>query len=582
MGRFRHGSSRLLPLLLAVAATELLLNRIAVDILRPPPTSRAIEPPLWHQVLDVGALFSYYFASALAICALALAARFLLRDKDRPYPREVAILVGVSAAAFSALAAWAVMVAPGVDVSLAFNLVFVVLLVLTCIAQVTNRGDIRARLGIALFSIPFFIHFSSFLALWLYDGPGWAVARAPETFHRFGQLSMAAAAITAPLFFGPRPLLRHALRIGPATVAALIGLSGGVILQERYDIGIDLASRGLGIQLGPGAPTPLIAVYLIAIATLTWTLVSCFVAHSAGRRQIGIGIGLVITGGYAFAWPLHYLSIIVGLLAIGDGAERAANEEHGARAGFSAPPVADETWQTYAHELATHLGAPAPITSRDGEVAITHIVGQRRDLDFGLRVCRDGGRVQFLELLCGAPPPSAIPPSWTLAARPEGSAKVLAGRHPEPPPVAAGVAATTDDPPFDRRFRVREGRPLTATLLDADLRARTTALVDGWLAFWPPQSLVLRIHPGCGAPLDHPIPISELAFRGEGATPSVERLVTVLDLLLDICARAMADNEAENQASSAASGSSAPDAGGDSSDGDQPSSAASATERTSS
>lgn len=557
MGRFRH-SSRLLPLLLAVAATELLLNRIAVDVLRPPPGAAITEPPIWHQALDIGALFVYYFASALAVGVMALEALHLIRKGDRPYPRELSIIVGAFASVFVVLAAWTVIVSPGATLSLAFDAIFAALFTFICVAQLKNRGDARARLGIVLFSVPLAIHFSGVVAIWIYANQSGTIGipeavgvlGMPEAFHRMGQLSMAAAAITAPLFFGPQPLLRNAVRIGPAAVASLVGLTGAVVLRERYDVGMDLASRGLGIHLGPGAPTPMIAVYLIGLATLTWTLVSCLVATSPGRRQIGIGLGLVVVGGYAFAWPLHYLAAIIGLLAIGDGARGALAEETDTapREAFSAPPVGDDAWQAYVAELASKLEGTAPVTSRDDGSATTHVVGKRRDTEVRLRILREKGRVRFVDILCGAPPPESATPGWTLLARPE---KLLAGTHPEPPAIPGATVARSGDPQFDRRFRVRERDGAGDAVLDADLRARATALIDGWLAFWPPESIILRIHPGCGAPLDHPIPISELAFRGESATPSADRLIAVIDLLVDIHAsyRSSADSAAARTSS---------------------------------
>jgi len=89
------------------------------------------------------------------------------------------------------------------------------------------------------------------------------------------------------------------------------------------------------------------------------------------------------------------------------------------------------------------------------------------------------------------------------------------------------------------RFRIRDAGKLTDALLDEGLRARAKAILDGWMAFWPNRGLRYRVHPGNGAPLDHPIPITELAFRAGGAPPPVERLVTLIELLSAMAARAL-------------------------------------------
>ena len=44
--------------------------------------------------------------------------------------------------------------------------------------------------------------------------------------------------------------------------------------------------------------------------------------------------------------------------------------------------------------------------------------------------------------------------------------------------------------------------------------------------------------PGCGAPLDHPVPVTEIAFRGAVDERGLARLVQLVDLLAELAARA--------------------------------------------
>jgi hypothetical protein len=45
-----------------------------------------------------------------------------------------------------------------------------------------------------------------------------------------------------------------------------------------------------------------------------------------------------------------------------------------------------------------------------------------------------------------------------------------------------------------------------------------------------------RVYPAVGAPMDHPVPLSDLAVRGSG---TVERMSGVIDLVTAIAARGL-------------------------------------------
>jgi hypothetical protein len=121
---------------------------------------------------------------------------------------------------------------------------------------------------------------------------------------------------------------------------------------------------------------------------------------------------------------------------------------------------------------------------------------------------------------------------WAIAPR-------ALGVNPPGPPAAPIFKA--GDPPFDERFRLRGSPAAFARVFDDGLRARAVATIDGWIAYWDDESVRYRVFPGRGAPLDHPMPLSDLAL---GRAATAERLVTVVELLVDLASRGVAPRSA--------------------------------------
>jgi len=544
--RGRFAGLGLVHLLLLVTIAELAMNRLAVPALRPPGD---LKPPLWHQLLDHFGLFFMYFASTLAIGVLGYVLWGLLTKRDS-YPMPLRYVMFVSGIAFLALAVAGVSTNPGLEMSFLFDSSFTILLGALLIAQLTRRGDLGAKIGLLLLAIPLLIHYYTPFALRFLEGEEAVWGDLPLRIQEYGQWSVVFVALASPYCFAPRPFLNSAAKLAPLAVATFVGMIGAVILRQHYEVGMLLASRGLGVDIGPGAPTHHIALYLMALAAITWTLSACLTAHSPARRDIGVGVGLVVAGGYAFAWPLQYLVGMVGLFTIAESTKRVRGEERGeaeARnsGGFRAPPILDEVWQSYVGALVEALrnGADddkaSTVTIRgEQDRTTTHVVTSRHGVSIRLCVDREEGSIVAVDALIGEEPPGGAEPRWTLYARPE---RLLGIRGHAEPPATSAPGTKTGDQSFDLRFRVRDEGNLTDKLLDDELRARATALVDGWMAVWPGHGLRYRVHPGRGAPLDHPIPITELAFRGAGSPPSVDRLATLLDLLAVMASRAVSD-----------------------------------------
>ncbi|HWN70447.1 MAG TPA: hypothetical protein VNM90_22560 [Haliangium sp.] len=548
--RLRLTGFSLLHLLLLVTTSELAFNRLASRELLP----AGIEGvSWWYLALDHLGLFLHYFASALAFGMLARQLWRLYRDRQLYFGAARWALIAVGGA-FLALAALNIVRSPGEAGSFGFELSFVAVVMTLVIAQVTRGGDLATKIGLALLAIPLTLPVLTPLTMHLLGDSELLWGDVPERVRQFGQWTMVAAAMLSPYCFAPRPFAASVTRLGPLVIAAFVGVVGVIILRQNYEIGMRLAHHGLGIDIGPGAPEQYLTMYLVALATITWTLSSCLTAEAEPRRDIGVGLALIVLGGYGFAWPLQYLVSTVGLMTIGEAASRVRDEERALarQPGFHAPPIAAAVWSQYVEALADALREaadqkvsvvtvsgqrPAGSTDHghDGETTTTCLTTRRRDIGVYVTIERQRGAITVMDIMCGKPPAQGSEPQWTLYALPE---KLLGiGAHPEPPETSAPVAHV-DDRPFTQRFRLRDAGGFTERLLDDGLRARVTALIDGWLAFWDGHGLGYRVQPGQGAPLDHPIPITELAFRGEAAvSSSTERVVTLIDLLVDIARR---------------------------------------------
>jgi len=562
-----------------VAAIELAVYRLAVPGLKP--TNPSDSPPIWHTALSYWGLFLSYFCSALAV-GIVLRELILLARGHHRYWKPIACALIVSGAAFTTYAVKSLISAPGEQDTLFLELGFSATLILLIVAQLRPGGDVAAKVGLMLLAAPLLVHFYRDAGVRWMLGDEALVSGIPERIAAYGQWTMVLAALLTPYCFAPRPFIESAGRLAPLVIGGFVGLVGALVMRQSVEVGVKIAADGLGVDLGAGPPASQIALYLIALGSITWTLVACFMAPSAARRRIGVGLGLVVAAGYGFDWPLQYLVGLVGFVTIGEAVREVVGEERSARAWeaarFRTPPIAAETWHAYVVALVEALRArglrastvsvaepallappggdasssssssasssastsPEPHASEQGDdepaaedASRTHVlITDPTAAPVRLLVERVGGAVQMIEVVCGRDArASGEAPVWTVEARPERRLARVA--HP-PPPRTGAPHVRTGDASFDRRFHMRDGGGHAARLLDDGMRARASALLDGWLAYWPERALVYRVVPGHGAPLDNPIPLSGLAFRGAIWDGAVDRMVTVLEFLTEL------------------------------------------------
>lgn len=532
--RKRVAQIDLVALLLFLVLVEVVL-RLAVPVLRPIPRGPL---PTWYRGLTQVSLFMLHLTSALSLAVVAAYAWQLAIRRDL-FATGARLVVAVEAAVFVGLAAFAVFSTPKPGLTFHLETAFVALSVTLALGLLLRPGDPLVKLGLLVLCAPLLVHYYGTFKLNVVvaeDAARWSAI--PDRIRELGQWSIAMAALAAPICFAPRPLRRSLPRPGPLVVAVFVGTVGAVIMRKHYEVGMEIASRALGVELGPGAPVGTIALYITAVSLVVWTVASTLIADAPARRLIGMGFALVVAGGYSFERPVQFLCVAAGALAIARGGSRVGEQERVTEETaprFSAPPIPDEIWQAYVRRLALAVTAD-PRMLREGDVEETFLSGQRGTLPFTVRILRNGQGIRSLEAIFGEAVADGAAPSWTMFARPEGL--LATGVHPAPPP-AHGHAPRTGDYAFDRRFRLDDAATLTPHLLDDGLRARAAAVLDGWLAVWPGRCLHYKVCPGRGAPLDHPIPVTELAFRGGASSMASERLVGVLDLLAEIARRAL-------------------------------------------
>lgn len=510
--------------LLLVAVVEVAINRIAVPMLRP-----SGPPPAWHTYLDYVGLFSFYFTGTLAALLLGVWCWQAVRGDHGRRARGAGLIVAITAV----LAAAPLAVDAPAMLSLTLEVALALSVLAIGVAAFGRRRDLGIQVGLPVLAIPLLLHVASAVGarfLWsddLFDGPGIALARA-------GVSALCLAAVASLYCFAPRPFTRAVLRPGALFVAlAVVGI-GAALARVAYGPVAKAATLAFGIELTSAQADPRLTLYLLAIATVAWALAACAYSPSPARRSVGIGLALIVLGGYAFKWPHHYLLPLLGLALIGGAARTVRDEELAAQPLASEnPPIGDAAWAGYVAQLAQGLRRALrdvhSLTTRgEGGLASSVVVGDADGVPVRVRIERIDGAVLAFDAVVGREIDEvrgATLTAWAIPPR-------ALGVNPAGPPAAP--IFKTGDARFDERFRTRGSALAFRRLFDDGLRARAVATLDGWLAYWENEGLRYRIYPGRGAPLDHPMPLSDLAL---GRAATAERLITVIELLIEIGTR---------------------------------------------
>lgn len=515
--------------LLVGAVLELLVNRCAVPMLRP----MLEEPPAWHTALDYFGLFLQYFTGILAV--VVLVARCVAAIDDGRGLRDMGAHVMLGVAALVAAVPLVTTVPPWT--SFLLEVMFALAVIATVASVFGRERDLGVQVGLPLLAVPLLFHTALKIIAELVwpEGAFEAPGGPATTFLKVAVMMLSIAALATPYCFAPRPFARAVARPIPIIIAMAVAAAGAVLARSLYGVLATATSFAIGIQMSPDADRKL-ALYLLAIATLAWTLSACALAGSAARRLVGMGLAFVVLGGYEFNWPHHYLLPLLGLALVAEAARDVREEELAALPFVAeAPPIADASWSafigTVAQALRRSLTDVHTLTTRaENGIASSVIVGEARGLAVRTRIERYEGSVVAADIVIGREIDELRGATLTLWAMPPRGAAANPPGPPAAPLFKAGDAA------FDAKFRARGNAGVFATLFDDGVRAKAATQLDGWLAYWDNEGLRYRIYPGRGAPLDHPLPLSDLAL---GRPPSPERLVAVVELLVEIAARGL-------------------------------------------
>ena len=314
--RRRVAELDLLSVLAISLLTEIVLNRLAVPVLRPPGES---SPPGWHLQLDRVGLFVFHFASVLALGALAWSAAMIWLDKRLLAPARATIAVG--AILLAALAAVPIIRHKPEGLAFALESCFAGLAALVVAASIVRRADRRATLGLVVLLLPFLVHYYGTFALRVFttaEEARWSAL--PDRLQTLGLWLLGGAAALTPLAFAPRPLKDSLLRSPATALAVFVAGLVGWMLRARLGVTGELLSLGLGVDLGPRVPVPLLIMLIAGALGITLSLATTLTSPEPGRRRLGVGLVLVLGAGYGYKWPLMLLSAGAGLLAIADGA----------------------------------------------------------------------------------------------------------------------------------------------------------------------------------------------------------------------------------------------------------------------
>ncbi len=519
------------------AVLEVVVNRCAVPMLRP----LIDEPPMWHTALDYAGLFIQYFVGILAV--MVLIARCVSAIDDGRGLRDMLAHVMLGVAALVAAVPLLVAVPPWT--SFLLEIMFVLAVVATVASVFGKDRDLGVQVGLPLLALPLLFHTVMKVAaelLWpegAFDAPGGPAT----TLMKVAIMILSIAALATPYCFAPRPFARSVARPLPIVIAMTVAAVGAVTARMWYGGLATITKLSIGLQMSPDADRKL-ALYLLAVATLSWTLASCAFAGSAARRLVGMGVAFLVLGGYEFQWPQHYLLPLLGLALIAEAARDVRDEELAAMPFIAeAPPIQDTTWAAFVGTVAQGLRRTLTdvhnLTTRaENGITSSVIVGEANGLPVRTRIERYEGSVVAADVVIGREIDELRGSTLTLWAMPPPSEARFLNRsnvaNPPGPPAAPLFKA--GDATFDAKFRARGNAVMFTKLFDDALRSKAATQLDGWLAYWENEGLRYRIYPGRGAPLDHPLPLSDLAM---GKQPSPERLISVIELLVEIASHGL-------------------------------------------
>ena len=533
--------------LLAIA--ELVINRLAVPALRPTlhAGQASIAAPTWLTALDYTGLFLFYFMSTLAVLLAGQAAIrgfIALRDRTADAPsivsRALRGLASVVTAAVFGLSIASIVSKIGPNTSFLLEASFAAALLLIVLSVLANgrRADLGVMIGIVLFAAPFMVHFYGIIgARWLW--PDSSLDLAAPRIASTGILLLCIAAIGSPYALSPRPFAYSVTRVIPVLVAMAVAIAGLLLLRSDYPRVVRLSALAIGVQLDPNHADPRLAVYLLATATLVWTLTSCVIAPTLERRRIGLGVLLIVLAGFGLAWPGQLALVVVGFVTIADQAMAVKIAEQASVIALPATPAIDDrVWTSYigaaVAALRDHGHNAQALTVRGGEhepaeLMRTVIAGDVAQHNFQLRINRLAGRVAEINLRFGQEVSGATQ-----------TPEMILARHFANRSVAATKLLKSDIVGFSDRVATLDERGTLQAMIDEVNRDGIVRFASSYVVVLDDLQVRKVIFPCPSSWIAFPIPLDELALQGV-STNVTAGLVAMIEAIGALASRTLAE-----------------------------------------
>ena len=401
----------------------------------------------------------------------------------------------------------------------------------------------RARFGFLLFALPTLLHVAALLVARRH-GPV-----SPAGLAALGEVTLLAAAATAPLLLLPRGVPRARLAAG-LSMAAGLGAFFAVAYLARPDLLQTIVLYSVQLEL-PRAATLLGGMYVVALLGFVTAAVVLLLSPGPARLS-GLGICLMGSAGYQTSSPVALSLSMCGLVALSTGTLRAGRpgETFVRRGGGGA--LTESGWRAMLEALSVALGqarhaaamptVPDPVrrtpfgdtppessssgpdsveapsvevttapNAAAGESDVGIVRATRRGRSIVVRLSRVAGVVRSVDVTVGVPEGA---PDATIE-----SHEAWMARPPQERPAQARVR--TGDAGFDRTLGVYGQAPLE----DRALRRRLLRLEGGTVTWWRAGAAQFVARTTAeGAPPGFPVV----------ATPGVRSLTDMVDLLEDL------------------------------------------------
>ena len=482
----REASAIRLPLewLLALALlVELVVNRVTARHLH---EAVLVPPSWWRSAIDVGGLFAFYFASALAALTATLGIWHLV-TASALVPRGARGALSALAVAWIPLALFGVVAGRFVGpLGVYLEGTTAALALLIVLAGALATVPARVKLGMLLLFAPLALHLAG------------SFMRTPASALAARQIAQLVLMVVAGLSL---PLLRPsgARWWLPSLVGVLVLIAALAVTRLDDDLASAIAGYGFGVIL----PLSRIGVVCSCLALASWSFLATALLATAGpARRFGLGLMVLGLTGFQLELPGQLAATLCAFLCLLRALELGRDGE-----------LTVEKWRAIVQRVAATLGASevtqsGPVGGEEARVRVT-----RSEVPVELTLSRRAGRLALVEAVCGVAPASAPAP---LSLTRRGTERL--GK-------SEGVVVETGDIVFDELFRVRDAREHHGPdpILDDDARDHLGDLVEGWLGVWPKAGARYRA--------DAPRLARELEANAPGAP---HRLATLVDLMVDL------------------------------------------------